>query len=206
MYITGYDNSYGSISNPMHVTWNGSGWDYPSVALTDKALGLAAFYPYDGNSVTTSVPMRLNPQTDYLASAEYIVSNQHPNVKFTMDHLLSCIKVNVDSSSDVAVTVQKIPVEATYDMKTQVVSPLTTRGSASGLSEVLIFPAAGCLSMDVAYNGKSYHYITPQLDFQKGKKYTFNLTVDSTEDLKLVGDVSITPWASGGDYDGIIKN
>ena len=206
MYITGYDFSYGSVSNPIHVTWNGGNWSFPTLTLSDKIITIAAFYPYDANSVITSVPMQLSRQVDYLASASYTASNENPRVSFTMDHLLTCIKVSVDSSSDVTLTAQNVPMEASYNMSTHTTSLYSSTGSLTGNSELLLFPERRSISLKVTFGGKEYQYVTPRLDFERGKKYAFSLTVDRTENLQLVGDVLVTPWAPGGNYDGVVKN
>ena len=206
MYITESDPSYGSIVNPVHVMWSGDNWSFPSLSLSDKSITLAAFYPYDVNSVITSVPMQLSGQVDYLASASYTASNESPRISFTMDHLLTCIKVSIDSSSDVTLTAQDVPMEASYNMSTHTTSLYSSIGSLSGNSELLLFPEMRSISLRVSYGGKVYQYVTPRIDFEKGKKYAFNLTVDRTENLQLVGDVLVTPWAPGGNYDGVVKN
>ena len=205
MYIISGESPHVSVTDPMHVTWNGSGWNYPSVVLTEKTLTIAAFCPFIANSMPSAIPMNLNPQTDYLASAEYTVSNQHPNVKFTMNHLLSCIKVSIDNSSDITVDAKDIPTSASYDLKTQTLSVEQTPGKVSGSSELYLFPASRSVTLDITYKGKKYAYQTEIIDFAPGKQYLMNLTVDNTKDLQIDGAVIEKPWEIGGKYDGTVK-
>ena len=206
MYVTEYDGYYGELPSPIHVTWGGSTWNYPSLPLTEKSVSLVAFYPYSDSGVVNSVPMNLVTQTDYLASATYTVSNENPKVKFTMDHLLSCIQVNVDNSSDVTIKALDIPLEASYDVNTHALNIKSTKGYVSTYSQLLLFPETRVISFEIVCSSKTYHYVTPEIKFQKGKKYTFNLSIDTDENLRLVGDVDVAPWASGADYDDVVKN
>lgn len=59
--------------------------------------------------------------------------------------------------------------------------------------------------MNITYNGKEYDYIEIASDYEAGKEYTFNLTINNNKDLVIEGDVIITDWQPAGDFEGSVN-
>ncbi len=150
------------------------------------------------------IGMDITSQTDYMVSASYEVSKVNPSVKFQMEHLLACTDIIVEGSRDVQVHAN-IESTASYSIKARQISSIAGIKEIVTGSRLLFFPQYRSLTLTINYKGKDYEYITPYVDFQAGKVYTFSLEIDDSLNLQIVGDVVITDWQQGGDYSGIVK-
>ncbi len=203
MFVMKGDQPYGDVSNPIHVTY-GSTWTFPDVKLTEAIGTATAFSPFVSQSSYECIPMDISSQTDYMVSASYEVSNVSPTVTFQMEHLLAGIDVIVEGSRDVKVRAS-IKTTANYSIKNRQISSVAGTKEVATNGRLLVFPEYTSLSLTITHQGKEYEYLTPYIDFNSGKVYTFNLEVDDSLNLQIVGDVGIMDWQQGGDYSGIVK-
>lgn len=206
MYVMSGDQPYEHVSNPVHVTYNGSAWTFPEIWLNDNA-SIYAFYPYQSTSDMTFMNLSLHQQTDYLYTPSPIAADKYNNtVHITMDHLLSKIKVRVGGSEAISFKIKDIETTATYNLRTNTLTAANTGTVESEGSEALIFPAREkTLRMDIIHAGKNYSYTAPSKSYEGGKEYTYNLKISDSKELVIDGEVVVTPWKSGGEYDGTVR-
>lgn len=206
MYVMSGDQPYEHVSNPVHVTYNGSTWTYPEIWINDNA-SIYAFYPYLSTGDMTGMNLSLHQQTDYLYTPVPIAADKYNNrVNITMEHLLSKIKVRIGGSEAISFKINDIETTATYNLLTNTLTPASPGTAASEGSEALIFPASDkVLRMDIIHAGKNYSYTAPSKSYEGGKEYTYNLIISDSKELVIDGEVQVTPWESGGEYDGTVR-
>lgn len=205
MYVMNGSSSYEGVNNPVHVTY-GTSWQYPEIWL-DREATIYAFYPYQSTSDITNIPLSLSPQTDYLATTSAILaSRSNPSIHIILDHLLAKIQIRIDGSKDLTYTITNIETSGTYNLSGNNLSVSTPGTVTSSGSEALIFPAREkSLSMSISYNGKSYNYVAPSKTYESGKEYTYNLKINDSKELVIVGEVEVNPWQVGGNYEGTVR-
>lgn len=206
MYVfSSSGNSYPGVSNPVHVTYS-DGWNFSPVLLKETAQ-IYTFSPYIETTDCTSLNISLSNQTDYLASNSSITANKdNPSVSITMEHILSKINVTIDGSSSCQVKLLDIPISATYNLKTNILTAGSRADLTTNSSSVLICPSASqILKMSITYNGKEYEYTEATKKYEPGKEYTFKLTINDSKELIISGDITITDWLPAGDYDGTVN-
>lgn len=206
MYVYGNDGlTYNNVSNPIHVTYS-DGWVFPEVKISEAA-GIYAISPFIETTDCSNISLFLNPQTDYLATNGVVSATvDTPSVSFTLEHILSKVNVIIDGSSDCSVSIKKLPISASYNLKTNSLVPGTTQGIInSNTSSVMFFPCTASIDMIITYNSHSYQYTAISNTYLRGKEYTYNLTIDDTQELSISGDIEVTDWINGGDYEGTVQ-
>lgn len=123
-----------------------------------------------------------------------------------MKHILSKISVRIDGSDQCKVNLLSIPTKGTYNLQTDEITPGEQSDLTTNSSDIYIFPCKEKqLKMNITYNGKEYDYIEIASDYEAGKEYTFNLTINNNKDLVIEGDVIITDWQPAGDFEGSVN-
>lgn len=206
MYIFSNNfNGYPGVINPTHVTYS-HGWDFPPISLSDEIANIYCFYPYTGEADCKSLELELIDQTNYLASNVVTANNKNPKVSIVMKHILSKISVRIDGSNQCKVDLLSIPTKGTYNLQTDEITPGEQSDLTTNSSDIYIFPCKEKqLKMNITYNGKEYDYIEIASDYEAGKEYTFNLTINNNKDLVIEGDVIITDWQPAGDFEGSVN-
>lgn len=206
MYVLSGNQPYEGVSNPVHVTMSGSNWSFQEILINEQA-SIYAFYPYQSTSDMTTMELSLQHQTDYLSTSTPIVADKYNNrVNITMEHLLAKIKVRIEGSEDLAYSIPDIETIASYNLTTNTITPASTGTVSSKGNEALIFPASDkALRMNINHAGKNYIYPAPSKSYEGGKEYTYNLKISDSKELVIDGEVQVTPWKSGGEYDGTVR-
>lgn len=206
MYVlSSSGNSYPGVNNPVHVTYS-NGWEFSPVLLNETAH-IYTFSPYTETTDCTSLNINISNQIDYLASNSSITANKdNAAVSITMEHILSKINVTIDGSSNCQVKLLNIPISATYNLKTNILTAGSSADLTTNTSSVLICPSTyQVLKMVITYNGKEYEYTESAKQYEPGKEYTFNLTINDSKELIISGDITITDWLPAGNYDGTVN-
>lgn len=206
MYVFSASGNYEGVANPVHVTYSNK-WDFPAITLREQAQ-IYAFYPYTDNMDCTAIPLSLTPQTDYLTSAGAITADKtNPSISIVMEHILSKISVTINSSSNCKVTLTDIPSTASYNLRSNNLLTKAKSDVTSSTSSVLMFPTAEerQIGMKISYEGKTYSYRANPKVYESGKSYTYTLKINDDKELAIIGDVIITDWKAGGNYEGTVQ-
>lgn len=207
MYVfTSSGTAYPGVNNPVHVTYQSSGWNFSPILLTEDAQ-IYSFAPYTETTDFTALNLNLSNQIDYLASSTPSVANKiSPAISITMEHILSKITVTIDGSSSCQVKILNVPNSATYNLKTNKLTIDSNGDLTTSSSSVLICPASSqVLKMQVTFKGKRYEYSERAKPYEAGKEYNFNLSISDSKELVIKGDVTIKDWEQAGDYNGTVN-
>lgn len=206
MYVFSGSGNYEGVSNPVHVTYSDK-WDFPSITLREPAQ-IHAFYPYTDNMDYTAIPLSLTPQTDYLTSVGAVTADKtNPSISIVMEHILSKINVTINSSANCKVTLSSVPATASYNLRSNNLLTKAESDVTSSTSSVLMFPTAEerQIGMKISYEGKTYSYRANPKVYESGKSYTYTLKINDDKELAIIGDVIITDWKAGGNYEGTVQ-
>ena len=196
-------SGYPEVENPVHVTYDGT-WKYPEVTLTERKCNLYAFSPFmsiPGKELSLSII----PQTDYLVSDKTVLDWQNCLASIEMGHLLSRLDFTIDGNDGCSLSIEDLPVSATYDLVSGKLSAKANGTAVSSTHTLLVFPGeVGGNRVRLQAGGDSYDWYLPAATLESGKIYGYSLNLSKEGELVLSG-ASVRPWEKAEDYTGTIK-
>lgn len=196
-------SGYPEVENPVHVTYDGT-WNCPKITLTERKCHLYAFSPFM-NVPGKELSLTLIPQTDYLVSDKMVLDWQNCLANIEMRHLLSRLDFTIDGSDGCSLSIEELPVSATYNLESGKLSTKANGTVTSSTHTLLAFPGeVGGNRVRLQAGGDSYDWYLPAATLESGKIYGYSLTLSKEGELVLSG-VSVRPWEKGENYTGTIK-
>jgi len=201
------------------AVYNSGKWNIlQNIRIGADTGSVFAYYPYN-TSVTDykNIPVETDTQTDYLYSDKASVVATQPKANLTMKHAMSLVSFQISRNNYPGagvishIKITGIPTTGILDISNGTIEA----GEKSSFSHdcnitlaaapiTVDFIAIPCNSVGVVaeftVDGKTYTYKFPTGALEKGKTYTYSLSLNYTELLQTGSSVS--PWVNGNSYTG----
>jgi len=177
-----------------------------------------AYYPYNAALADyKNMAVKIETQTDYLYSEKTSVVSAQPKANLTMKHAMSLVSFQISRNNYPGaglishIEIAGIPTTGNWD----ITSGTITAGALNTFSQDCnISLSASPVSIDFitipcntegvsavfTVDGKNYSYKFPSGIIEKGKTYSYSLSLNYT-DLLQTG-TSVSPWIAGNSYTG----
>lgn len=208
---------------------NASVWTVnQNIELTSAKADIYAYYPYKAGLNSTTIPVEVASQTDYLFATKTTADVNNPTATIPMKHALALNSFVLKKGSYSGIgKVTKIELkntktEGTLDVKTGEVIVGNTKASMSAECNVVLndnVQKISAIMMPVTItesdnitarftiDGEVYSYEISPTTWAPGNENIYTLGIkEDTKKLFEIGSVEINPWGVGAQYDGNLTN